>query len=212
MDFVDGVSLGEILRDPNAERATRVTREDISDDDINVIYRQVANFQLQLFKLDFDYIGSLPNPEDQGSTPARPLTFKVHCILQNGGGVGTFDYDNCPQRSYRLCCLNIYLKDRAQGFAIIIEYFQNVVGQHLEQLFGSAPWLLQDRPVNRTWDYDDTNKSPKIAARYFRYLEIFMCVLREEEAKNARASRKRTPLSDIVCRSHINKWYTVIQQ
>lgn len=52
------------------------------------------------------------------------------------------------------------------------------------QLFGSSPWwLLQDRPVNSTWDYDDDGKPPKIAARYFRYLESFMRILQEEEAK-----------------------------
>ncbi|KAJ5496260.1 hypothetical protein N7463_008247 [Penicillium fimorum] len=228
MDFVDGVSLEEILRDPNAECPTRVMREDISDDDIEVIYRQMANFLLQLFKLDFDYIGNLPNPEDHGPTPARPLTFKAHCITTTKWGVDTFG-------------------DRAQGFATTTEYFQYVVWQDLEQLvqqpnstvgfydagnkyvafkalkfklicddlglanlivrskkdltivkavdlewsyvgptqlFGSAPWwLLQDRPVNSTWDYDDNDKPPKIAARYFRCLEVFMCVLQEEEAK-----------------------------
>lgn len=51
------------------------------------------------------------------------------------------------------------------------------------QLFGSAPWwLLQDRPVNSTWDCKD-DELPNIASRYFKYLEIFMRVLEEEEAK-----------------------------
>lgn len=51
------------------------------------------------------------------------------------------------------------------------------------QLLGSAPWwLLQDRPVNSSWDcrYD---RPPEITSRYFRYLDIFQCVLEEEEAK-----------------------------
>lgn len=63
-------------------------REDISDFNMEKIYRQLASFLLQLFKLDFDRIGSLPSPypETQGSsTLARPITFKVHTILQNGG-------------------------------------------------------------------------------------------------------------------------------
>jgi hypothetical protein len=58
MDFINGVSLSDLLEDPNAERPTRLMREDISDSDIEVIYRQLANFLLQLFKLDFDRIGS----------------------------------------------------------------------------------------------------------------------------------------------------------
>lgn len=96
MDFVNGVSLSDLLEDPNAERPTRLMREDISDSDIVVIYRQLANFLLQLFKLNFDRIGSLPSPraEAQSPTPTRPLTFKAHSILQNGG-VDTFGTACC---------------------------------------------------------------------------------------------------------------------
>jgi hypothetical protein len=61
MDFISGISVSDLLKDPNAERPTRLMREDISDSDIEVIYRQLANFLLQLFKLDFDRIGSLPS-------------------------------------------------------------------------------------------------------------------------------------------------------
>lgn len=86
MDFIDGVSLNDLLKDPNSECPSRVMREDISDSDIEAIYRQMAKFLLQLFELDFDRIGSLPSPqpEIQSPTPSRPLTFKTHCILQNG--------------------------------------------------------------------------------------------------------------------------------
>jgi aminoglycoside phosphotransferase (APT) family kinase protein len=62
MDFIDGVSASDVLRDPKADNPTRLMKEDISDSDIEVIYRQMANFLLQLFKLDFDRIGSLPPP------------------------------------------------------------------------------------------------------------------------------------------------------
>ncbi|KAK0115668.1 hypothetical protein ONS95_000064 [Cadophora gregata] len=243
MDFINGVSASDVLKDPNAEHPTRLLREDISDSDIEAIYRQLANFQLQLFALDFDRIGSLPSPtaEGQSLTPTRPLTFKAHSILQNGG-VDTFG-------------------DRNQGFATTTEYFQYVVDQDWKQLvyqpnstcgsydaknkylafkvlrsfipdlinpkydrckfklicddlglanlifrsrgdltvvglvdlewsyigpaqlFGSAPWwLLQDRPVNSAWDYNG-DKPPKIAARYFKYLEMYIRVLEEEEVK-----------------------------
>lgn len=49
------------------------------------------------------------------------------------------------------------------------------------QLFGSPWWLLQDRPVNSAWDYEG-DEPPKITTRYFKYLEIFIRVLEEEEA------------------------------
>lgn len=83
MDFINGVDLCDLLQDPNAERPSRVMREDISNSDIEVIYRQLANFLLHLFEPNFDQIGSLPSPhaEAQSPTPPRPLTFKAHCIL-----------------------------------------------------------------------------------------------------------------------------------
>lgn len=91
MDFIDGVSLSDLLQDPNAESPSRAMKEDISDSEVEAIYRQLANFLLQLFKLDFDWISSLPylQPESQRHTLPQPLTFKAHSILQNGG-VDTF--------------------------------------------------------------------------------------------------------------------------
>ncbi|PWY95732.1 hypothetical protein BO94DRAFT_562367 [Aspergillus sclerotioniger CBS 115572] len=258
MDFIEGVSLSDLLRDPNAECPSRVMREDISDNDVEFIYRQLANFWLQLFKLDFDHIGSLPSPQAEARNPTlpRPLTFKAHSILQNGG-VNTFG-------------------DRTQGFATTTEYFQYVVGQDLEQLvhqpnsivgeydaknkylafqvlktlipdlinakydrckfklicddlgltnlivrgredltvigvvdlewsyigpaqlFGSAPWwLLQDRPVNSTWDCEG-DEPPKIATRYFKYLDLFIRVLEEEEEEAGMSEHKETELSNLV--------------
>ena len=96
MDFIVGVSLSDLLKDPNAEHPTRLIREDVSDRDIEVIYRQLANFMLQLFELDFDRIGSLPPPRAEAQIPTltRPLTFKAHSILQNGG-VDTFGKAFC---------------------------------------------------------------------------------------------------------------------
>lgn len=101
MDFINGVSLSDLLQGRNADRPSRVMREDISESDIEVIYRQMANFLLQLFKLDFDRIGSLPSPhpETQSPTPPRPLTFKAHSILQYGG-VNTFGMQSLPSFSF----------------------------------------------------------------------------------------------------------------
>lgn len=126
MDFIDGVSLNGLLKNPNAEPATRLIKEDISDGDIEFIYRQFANFLLQLFKLDFDRIGSLLSPKTKFSAPIRPLTYKVHNIMQTGG-VDTFG-------------------DRSEGFSTTTEYFHSVVGQDWEQL------LHQPNSIAGEWD------------------------------------------------------------
>ncbi|KAH9221817.1 phosphotransferase enzyme family protein [Leptodontidium sp. 2 PMI_412] len=233
MDFISGVSLSDLLEVPNAERPTRLIREDISDSDIEVIYRQSANFLLQLFELDFDRIGSLPSSmATKSPMSTRPLTFKAHSILQNGGVdtfgdrsqgftitadyfqyvpnsiVGSFDaqnkysafkvlqalipdlvnpkYDRCK---FKLICDDLGLANLMANLIVRGKEDLTVVGVvDLEwsyigpaQLFGSAPWwLLQDRPVSSAWDYLD-DEPPKIAARYFKYLEIFIRILEEEE-------------------------------
>lgn len=81
------MSLNDLFKDLNS--GTRLLREDISDDEIETIYRQFASFLLQLFKLDFDHIGSLDCPTSEHRFPIRPLTWKAHDILQTGG-VDTF--------------------------------------------------------------------------------------------------------------------------
>ncbi len=88
-----GVCLDQRLTDPDEAEPTRLLREDISDGDIEAIYRQFANFQIQLFGLDFNSIDSLPGD----ALPKRPLTFKAHDILQNGG-VDVFG---------AVCCLRV---------------------------------------------------------------------------------------------------------
>lgn len=85
MDFIDGVCLKELF----TGEGSRLLKEEIPDCDIEFIYRQMANFMLQLFKVDFSYIGSLPTPITGVSPPIRPLTWKVHDIIQNGG-IDTF--------------------------------------------------------------------------------------------------------------------------
>ncbi|TAQ90749.1 hypothetical protein B7494_g929 [Chlorociboria aeruginascens] len=233
MDFINGVSVSDLFSDlfknSDSEHPTRLIREDISNSNIEAIYRQLANFLLQLFELDFDQIGSLPSPkaEAQSHTSTRPLTFKAYSILQNGG-VNTFG-------------------DRSQGFTTTTEYFQYVVGQDWEQLvyqpnsvvglydaknkyvafkvlkdlvpdlvntkynrckfklicdgLGLANLIVRSKEdltvvgvVDLEWSY--IGPAQLIAARYFKYLEIFIHILEEEEAKMP--GHKKRELSNLV--------------
>lgn len=97
MEYIkDAVSLNNLLHDEKTK--TRLLTEDLGDDEIKTIYRQVAGFMLQLFKLDFDNIGNLDSPSSELHFPRRPLTWKSHDILQTGG-VDTFS---------TLFCLKFY--------------------------------------------------------------------------------------------------------
>ncbi|KAI1965854.1 hypothetical protein LOZ58_000754 [Ophidiomyces ophidiicola] len=116
MDFIEGLYLDDFLKNHNAEKLTHLMREDIRDDEVEIIYRQMANYMLQLFKLDFPRIGSLPWPGavSKCTTLPRPLTFKTHTILQDGG-VNTFG-------------------NRHRSYATTTEYFCSIFEQDLEQL------------------------------------------------------------------------------
>ncbi|GFG05129.1 hypothetical protein IFM61392_03672 [Aspergillus lentulus] len=110
MSFIDGVCLKDVL----GEDGSRLLKQGIPDADIEYVYRQMARFMLQLFKLDFERVGSLPSPRTKFPAPARPLTWKVHAILRLGG-VNTFG-------------------DRDEGFSTTREYLQYVNNQDWQQL------------------------------------------------------------------------------
>ena len=72
-----------------SDDGSRLLRESVPDSDVEYIYRQMADYMLQLFKIDFDQIGNLPTSKTRFNAPSRPLTWKVHEILRLGG-VDTF--------------------------------------------------------------------------------------------------------------------------
>ncbi|KAI5928344.1 hypothetical protein F4810DRAFT_190345 [Camillea tinctor] len=113
MDFIEGLSLNALLKDPTTPN-TRLMRSDIRDSDIEFIYKQMANFLLQLFHIDFENIGSVPTTKTGFGGQLRPLTYKVHDIMQTGG-VDSFG-------------------DRSQGFQTTTEYFQYILTQDWKQL------------------------------------------------------------------------------
>lgn len=87
MDFIEGVTVDDILQDPDA----RIMRQDVSERVIEAIFRQMVGFLLQLQKLDFSSIGSLTSKSETNSDGfaatlhSRPMTKKSHDFLLEGG-------------------------------------------------------------------------------------------------------------------------------
>jgi hypothetical protein len=84
-NFIEGESLGALLKDlPESQ----MLRSDVADEDLDTIYRQIANFLLDLSKLNFPRIGSLSETSDSSHgvmIDSRPVTLRAHEILSHGG-------------------------------------------------------------------------------------------------------------------------------
>ncbi|GMF73081.1 unnamed protein product [Aspergillus oryzae] len=81
INFINGICLGEVF----GGGSSRLIREDIPDADIESLYRQMAHFMLQFYRIDFSQIGSLPTLQTKLPAPGHPLTWKAHEILRVGG-------------------------------------------------------------------------------------------------------------------------------
>ena len=64
MEFIEGEPLNTILQQHQEAGEIRILRPDISDGELAVIYRQIANILLELSVHDFPRIGSLSNALD----------------------------------------------------------------------------------------------------------------------------------------------------
>jgi hypothetical protein len=85
MDFIEGDPLGKILEVLPEPESGQTLREDISDRDLDIIYRQIANILLELSEHDFPRIGSLSRIDHDTCVDSRPLTLKMNETERHGG-------------------------------------------------------------------------------------------------------------------------------
>jgi len=86
MEFIEGEPLGKILEVLPEPESGQILRSDISDRDLDIIYRQIANILLELSEHDFSQIGSLSRIDNTHScATSRPLTLKLNEIESHGG-------------------------------------------------------------------------------------------------------------------------------
>ena len=86
MEFIEGEPLDMNLRQGTGPEKARSLRLDISDEELETIYRQIASFLLDLSAYNFPQIGSLSGNADFSSGVAsRPLTLKMNEIESHGG-------------------------------------------------------------------------------------------------------------------------------
>jgi hypothetical protein len=83
MDYVDGISLATILKQPTeTEQDEVILATDVDDTKLDYVYEQLADYMLQLSRLDFSTIGAIS--KSPSSTPntwvasERPLTYNMN--------------------------------------------------------------------------------------------------------------------------------------
>jgi aminoglycoside phosphotransferase (APT) family kinase protein len=81
MDHIDGISLTTLLRQPiQSEEDHIVLRDDIDDAKLDYVYEQLAEFMVELSRLDFDAIGAIAKRPDSNEWLAteRPFTYNMN--------------------------------------------------------------------------------------------------------------------------------------
>lgn len=85
MDFVEGMSIRDLLTD-ETNPDSKILKTDFPDEKLRILYRQIADFYLQLYQLDFSSIGALSiGDEGRIAVNATPLTLKMQEIEAHSG-------------------------------------------------------------------------------------------------------------------------------
>ncbi|KAF2865013.1 kinase-like domain-containing protein [Massariosphaeria phaeospora] len=81
MDYIDGTSLATILKQPtDSEKDEVILVTDVDEMVLDGIYEQLADYMLQLARLDFSLIGAIAkhSSTDKWTVDQRPLTYNMN--------------------------------------------------------------------------------------------------------------------------------------
>jgi hypothetical protein len=115
MEFVEGTQLSALLKQENCGQL--ILKPDIDGDLLDKIYLQIADYMLQLSRLEFRCIGAIARDEPSGvwDVKSRPLTYNHNEILTTTG----YATSQLPQSTF----------DTTSG------YLKSIAGEHLSHAF-----------------------------------------------------------------------------
>lgn len=150
-NFVHGVSLSSILRDP-ADSDWQFMNPTLDDKTLNDVYEQVADIMLQLFQFDFSEIGAIskdPN-SNMWSVAARPLTYAMNELAT----AAFFPLNKFPTTSFNSA--RDYFKALAHGNIMHLYTQRNIAADQTtaEELYIARQRFLQLVDTYSTADYD----------------------------------------------------------
>jgi hypothetical protein len=78
-DFIKGVHLSDILRDPTDQKSLYLNPK-IDERTLDIVFDQIADFMLQLFQFNFSRIGAISKDStlNTWSVTGRPLTYSIN--------------------------------------------------------------------------------------------------------------------------------------
>jgi hypothetical protein len=118
MDFIDGTRLSTVLKQPTKDdQEDVILYPGIDDVTLDTIYDQLADYILQISRLDFPRIGAISkdHASNTWSVMGRPLTYNMNELATSTG----YPVDRFPTAPF----------DRAS------DYFRSVASEHLIHLW-----------------------------------------------------------------------------
>lgn len=114
MDFIEGTRLSTLLKQPTKDpKDDVILSQTLEDDMLDTIYDQLADYLLQISRLDLHRIGAISKDPstDTWSVTGRPLTYNMNELVASAG----YPIDRLSTESF----------DRASDF------FKSVASEHL---------------------------------------------------------------------------------
>ena len=124
MEFVDGISLATTLQQPTENaRDEVVLKTDVDDTKLDYIYEQLADYMLQLSRLDFTTIGAITknSSSNEWDASARPLTYNMNELRTV---VSKFPTDGDPTAPFTSA--NSYLHSLADEHLVHLQTQRNL--------------------------------------------------------------------------------------
>lgn len=124
MEFVDGLSLATILQQPTENAQDEVVlKTDVDDTKLDYIYEQLADYMLQLSRLDFTTIGAMTknSSSNEWDASARPLTYNMNELRTV---VSKFPTDGDPTAPFTSA--NSYLHSLADEHLVHLQTQRNL--------------------------------------------------------------------------------------
>ncbi|KAG5798293.1 hypothetical protein H9Q69_002690 [Fusarium xylarioides] len=86
MDYIEGTLLSNVLKKPTkSDGEPMVLDPSVDDSMLTKIYRQIADYLLQISQLTFPRIGSISQDGDNWSVTSRPLTYNMNELATVAG-------------------------------------------------------------------------------------------------------------------------------